>query len=277
MDTWHKKITCCLHCCSEEINTIGKTEHGYLRFRCLECKRTFNERSSTPFNRPEIQTDITLHVVRWSLRYKLSLRDLSEMFFERGIVFTHETVRDWIKKFTPLINKELRRRRKGKAGESWYIDETYVRVKGQNCFLYRAIDRQGNLVDCMLSKTRDMKADKKFLRAAKGVTGLKPKRTTTDGLSSYPRAIRETLGKRVLHRVNRYLINYTEQSHRPIKQRYYPMRGFGSFKSAEIFCRGFEEVRNFFVAKYKKVFSLKERRRILASKIFSFNNMIAKF
>jgi putative transposase len=277
MDTWHKKLHNCIYCTSEDIDSIGTTDHGYDRFRCYDCRRTFNERSATPFNRLEIPTDIALQAVRWYLRYKLSYRDLSELLFERGFTFTHEAIRGWVLKFTPLISEELRRRRKGKAGESWYIDETYVRVDGKDCYLYRAIDRQGNLVDCMLSKKRDMKAAKRFLRGAKIVTGSKPKRATTDGLPSYPRAIKETLGKRVLHRVNDYLINYTEQSHRPIKQRYYPMRGFGNFKSAAIFCRGFEEVRNFFVPKYKRVFSLKEKRCILASKLFSFNKMIANF
>lgn len=158
MDTWHKEINSCLHCTSEDISLIGTTEHGYDRYSCHSCRRTFNERSLSPFNRLEIQTDIALQVVRWYLRYKLSLRDLTELFQERGIIFTHETVRSWILKFIPLITKELRRRRFGKVGESWYIDETYVRVKGKDCYLYRAIDRQGNLVDCMLSKTREMKA-----------------------------------------------------------------------------------------------------------------------
>ena len=276
MDTWHKEITSCVHCDSEDISSIGNTDLGYDRFRCYTCKRTFNERTATPFNRLEYPTDIALQVVRWSLTYKLNLRDLSQMFFERGILFTHQTVSDWLEKYTPLITKELRRRRSGKAGESWYINETYVRVKGKDCYLYRAIDRQGNLVDCMLSKTRDMKAAKRFLRGAKKVTGRSPKRAT-DGLASYPRAIRETLGKKVLHRVNSYLINYTEQSHRPIKQRYYPMRGFGAFKSASIFCRGFEEMRNFFRPKFQRAISSRERRRILASKLFSYNKMIANF
>ena len=198
MDTWHKKITCCLHCSSEEIDLIGTTEHGYDRFSCYSCRRIFNERSKTPFNRLEIQTDIALQVVRWYLRYKLSLRDLTELFQERGIIFTHETVRSWVLKFTPLITKELRRRRFGKIGESWYVDETYVRVKGKDCYLYRAIDRQGNLVDCMLSKKRDMKAAKRFLRGARIVTGSNADRVTTDGLPSYPRAIQETVGKLVL-------------------------------------------------------------------------------
>ncbi len=209
MDTWHKKATCCLYCSSEKIVSIGNTDHGYERFRCHSCRKTFNKRSATPFNRLEIQTDIALQVVRWYLRYKLSLRDLTEIFQERGIVFTHDTVREWVRRFTPLVTKELRRRRFGKTGESWYIDETYIRVKGKDCYLYRAIDRQGNLVDCMLSKKRDMQAAKRFLRGAKKVTGRSPKRATTDGHSSYPRAIKETLGKRVLHRVNDYLINYT--------------------------------------------------------------------
>jgi len=277
MDSWHKKVTCCVHCSSEDIDSIGNTELGYARYKCHDCKRTFNERTGTPFNRLEYPTDVALQVVRWYLMYKLSLRDLTEIFSERGIIFTHETVRDWVLRFTPLITTELRRRRAGKVGESWYIDETYVRIKGKDCYLYRAVDRAGNLVDCMLSETRDMGAAKRFLRGAKSVTGLNPLRATTDGHPSYPRAIKEILGSQVLHRVNAYLINYTEQSHRPIKQRYYPMRGFGAFKSASIICRGFEEIRNFFVPKYNSSFSLKEKRRIGASKLFRFNKMISVY
>jgi transposase-like protein len=92
-----------------------------------------------------------------------------------------------------------------------------------------------------------------------------------------PGPLKKLLENEVLHRVNSYLINYTEQSHRPIKQRYYPMRCFGEFKSASMICRGFEEIRNFFKPKYKKVFSFKEKRWILASKLLSFEKMIAVF
>ena len=115
MDTCHKKITHCIHCESQGFEVIGYTDLGYERAKCGDCHRTFNERSETPFNRLEIQTDIALQVVRWYLRYKLSLRDLTEIFQERGIIFTHETVRNWLKKFTPLVAKELRRRRFGKG------------------------------------------------------------------------------------------------------------------------------------------------------------------
>jgi putative transposase len=121
IDTWHKEITSCVHCDSEDISSIGNTDLGYDRFRCYTCKRTFNERTVTPFNRLEYPTDIALQVVRWSLTYKISLRDLSQMFFERGILFTHQTVSDWLEKYTPLITKELRRRRSGNIGESWAL------------------------------------------------------------------------------------------------------------------------------------------------------------
>ena len=88
-----------------------------------------------------------LPVVLWRLRYKLSLRDLAEMFLERGFVFTHEPVREWEAKLAPLMAEQLRKRRQGVVGESWCVDETYIKVDGQWCYLYRAIDRNGHVVD----------------------------------------------------------------------------------------------------------------------------------
>jgi transposase-like protein len=101
----------------------------------------------------------------------------------------------------------------------WYVDETYVKVNGQWCSLYRAIDREGNLVDSMLSETRDRDAAQRFFRQAQVVAGEAPERVTMDGHPSYPRAIRETLGEKVEHRSNQYLNNRVEQDHRGIKQR----------------------------------------------------------
>jgi putative transposase len=111
--------------------------------------------------------------------------------------------------------------------------------------LYRAVDREGNLVDTMLSETRDMEAAQRFFRQARVVAGQAPERVTSDGHSSYPRAIRGTLGKTVEHPCNRYLNNRLEKDHRGIKQRYYPMRGFGTFTSAARFCQAFEELWQF--------------------------------
>ena len=94
----------CPHCTSPATKEQQKTTVlGYRTFRCSTCQWSFNERTGTPFNFLEYPTDIVLLVVVWRLRYKLSLRDLAEMFLERGFVFTHETVRDWESRFAPLI------------------------------------------------------------------------------------------------------------------------------------------------------------------------------
>jgi len=146
----------CPYCQGNATQEVERTTAlGYRLFRCRPCRRTFNERTSTPFNHLQVPTDIALLVVLWRLRYKLSLRDLAEMFLTRGFTFTHETVRDWEERFAPLLTERLRAKRRGKAGKKWHADETYVKVDGRWCYLYRAIDADGNLVDSMLSETRD--------------------------------------------------------------------------------------------------------------------------
>ena len=221
-----------------------RTTQGYRRFRCRACGKQFNERTGTVLNRAQYPSDVIALVVLWRLRYKLSLRDLPEMFLVRGMVFCHETVRAWEAKLTPALAEELRRRRRGKAGRSWYVDETYLKVDGRWCYLYRAIDRSGTLIDVMFSEHRDMAAAKAFFRSAKAVTGVTPDRVTTDGHDSYPRAIKAELGKGVRHRTSRYLNNRLEQDHRGLKGRYRPMRGFKCPRSAARFCRGHDELRN---------------------------------
>jgi putative transposase len=176
-------------------------------------------------------------VVLWRFRYKLSLRDLVEMFLQRGISFTHEAVREWENKLAPLLSEALRKRRRGAVGQSWYMDETYVKVQGQWCYLYRAIDRDGNLVDVRLSDTRDLTAAEAFFRSAWTVTEVAPDRITTDGHEAYPRAIRNVFGDRVLHRTTRHLNNHLEQDHRGIKPRYRPTCGLKTFATAARFCR----------------------------------------
>src|SRR6478672_9611298 len=170
----------CPHCCSLATTQLAhKTSLGYCTFRCSQCCRRFNERTGTVYNHLQYPTDIVLLVVLWRLRYKLSLRDLAEMFLVRGFEFTHETVRDWEERFAPLITEQLRARRRGKAGRSWYTDETYIKVQGKWHYLYRAIDRDGKLVDSMLSKHRNMEAARKFFARAREVVGHRPKKVTT--------------------------------------------------------------------------------------------------
>jgi putative transposase len=144
-----------------------------------------------------------------------------------------------------------------------YVDETYLKVQGKWCYLYRAIDHEGNLVDSLLSATRDMVAAQRFFRGAVSVIGKLPRQVTSDGHDSYPRAIREVLGPKVEYRCSAYLNRRIEQDHRGVKQRYYPMLGFGAFHSAQRFCRAFEEIRQYFRprGKQNQIISLAQRRR----------------
>ena len=236
----------CPHCPSTRVSLLQrKTSLGYDMFRCKSCRRTFNERTVTPFNFIEVPTDILFQVLLCRVRYKLSYRDVSEFFLLRGFQFTHETVRDWEERFLPHFTDQIRTKRKGKVGKIWSVDETYVRVKGAWCYLYRGIDENGNLVDVRLSKTRDMAGTKAFFAEAFGLHEEAPEKVATDGLASYPRAIEEELGKETKHEVRPCTANPVEQSHRRIKHCYYPTLGFGEFEAAQRFCRAVDEMGNF--------------------------------
>ena len=141
----------------------------------------------------------------------------------------------------------LHKRRQGAwrgAGVGSYVDETYLKVRGRWCYLSRAIDRDGNLIDALLSEQRDLAAAKAFFRSAKATMGFRPDRVTTDGHGSYPRAIRTVLGRSVRHRTSAYLNNRLEQDHRGIKGRIRCMRGLKSHDAAARFCCEHGELRN---------------------------------
>ena len=138
--------------------------------------------------------DVACLVVLWRVRYKPSLRTLAAMFLVWGVVCSHEAVREWETKLAPLLGEPLRKRRRGKVGRNWYCGETYLKVKGRGIYLYRAIDRDGNLVDILLSERQDQAAAEAFLCSARTVTDSVPDRVTTGGHSSHLGAIKAELG-----------------------------------------------------------------------------------
>jgi putative transposase len=239
----------CPHCTSLEIaNRSRLTAHGYRTFFCKNCKHIFNERTGTPYIRSQVQTTTLFKVVFWRLRYKLSLTDLAEMFsveFER-FYFTSATIWRWQEKFSPLITDDLKSGRKGEADLRWKVDKTLVKVAGKFHYLYRAIDSKGRLVDTKLSPVRTSESTSAFFKQAVSTVGHKPEQVTTNKETSYPGAIKKVLGRKVKHRTGQYRNNRLEQDHRAIKGRYKVMASFKKSESAEIFCQGFDEQREFF-------------------------------
>jgi putative transposase len=259
----------CPHCNSPETSRRRRrTALGYRTFACRACRHVLNERTGTQFNDLQHPTNIVLLAVLWRLRYKLSFRDVTELLLQRGSEVTNETVRMWEFRFAPLLSEHLRTKRRGRAGVSWYLDETYVKVAGRWCYLYRAVDRHGNLIDSMLSEHRNKRAARRFLRRVVAVAERKPLRITTDRHPAYRRAIRWIIGRKAEHRTTQYLNNYTEQSHRPVKQRYYPMLGFGNFESASRFCTAFDELRQYFRVRSRNAanVSLAEQRQLFIAR-----------
>ncbi len=266
----------CVRCGSAAVTERrDRTSQGYRRFRCRDCHREFNERSRGILNRAQYPSDVIALVVLWRLRYRLTLRDLAEMFLHRGIIFSHEAVRGWESKLAPILTHELQgRRRRGKprsGRRSWFVDETYLKVRGRWCYLYRAIDRNGTLIDTMLSEHRDMAAAKAFFRSARSAAGIIPEQVTTDGHGSYPRAIRSTFGRRVQHRTSAYKNNRLEQDHRGIKGRIRCMRGFKSVVSAARFCRSYDDLRDFcrIRSRHNQLISASRRRLVQHRRIAS--------
>jgi hypothetical protein len=110
-----------------------RTTRGYHRFRCRECGKQYNERSGGRLNHAQYPSDMIALVVLWRLRYRLTLRDLAEMFLIRGIAFSYEAVRDWEAKLAPVLAGALRQRRHGRSGargRRWHVDEMGYPVLG---------------------------------------------------------------------------------------------------------------------------------------------------
>ena len=188
--------------------------------------------------------EIIILCVRWYLRFKLSFRDLVKMMAERGIELAHTTIMRWIQRYVPEFEKRWNRFA-CKAGRSWRVDETYVKIKGRWTYLYRAVDSAGKTIDFLLRAKRDVTAAKAFFRQAFKNQGRLPRAITLDGYQASHRAAREILsehrrGKRTKLRSSKYLNNLIEQDHRSIKLRLGPMLGFKRFWHASITIAGIE-------------------------------------
>jgi transposase-like protein len=187
--------------------------------------------------------EIVVRCVRWYLSFKLSYRDLVAIMGERGIDVAHTTILRWVQHYTPEFEKRWSRFGRT-VGGSWRMDETYVKVRGEWVYLYRAVDKAGKTVDFYLSRKRDGNAAKAFLRKAMKRQRI-PTKITLDAYAASHRAVAQMkqageLPKRVKVRSSKYLNNIIEQDHRRVKQRLRPMLGLKSFGTAAVVISGIE-------------------------------------
>ncbi|OAH58698.1 transposase [Domibacillus aminovorans] len=191
------------------------------------------------------QPDIILLTVRWYLRYNLSFRNVVEMMEERGLSMAHTTIMRWVHQYSPELDERVRRHLRP-TNDSWRVDETYIKVKGQWMYLYRAVDSKGNTIDFYLSKARDKQAAKCFFKKAlRSFHVSKPRVITIDKNPTYPVAIQELKEEKrmpegIQIRQVRYLNNIVEQDHRFIKKRVRSMLGFKSYETATYILSGIE-------------------------------------
>ena len=171
------------------------------------------------------------------MRFSLSERDSEELLSERGVDVDHSTIWRWVQRFAPELNQRLRPHLKP-TNRSWRVNETYVRVKGRWCYLYRAIDSQGATIEFFLSAFRDLNAAKSlFRRALRNGAHLQPRVINTDQAPTYASAIPALqrsgiIGRRCRHRPVQYLNNIIEQDHPAIKKRVNAKQGFREFSAA---------------------------------------------
>src|SRR5512147_1880001 len=194
------------------------------------------------FKGHRFEKDIILLCVRWYLAYPLSYRNLEEMMEERGVVVDHSNIYRWVQKFTPPLEAAFRKGKKRPVGRSWRMDETYIKIKGQWRYLYRAVDKDGQTIDFLLTAHRDQKAARRFLKKAIRQHGL-PDKVTIDQSGANTaalEALKKETGQAIEIRQSKYVNNLVEQNHRAIKRIVRPMLGFQSFPSARVTLQGIE-------------------------------------
>jgi putative transposase len=185
--------------------------------------------------------DIILMGVRWYVAYPLSYRHVEELMEERGVPVDHATIQRRVVKYSPQL-EEIFHRRKRPVWVSWRMDETYIKVKGEWRYLYRAVDKHGQTIDLLLTTHRDKEAALQFLKKAIRRNGL-PETITIDGSDANEAAIKsynQEHGTAIVIRQVKYLDNVVEQDHRAVKRVTWPMLGFKSFAAAQSTLAGIE-------------------------------------
>ena len=188
--------------------------------------------------------EIISHSVWLYHRFCLSSRDVEELLAKRGIIVSYETIRQWCRKFGPEYARKLKRRQ-GRLGDVWHLDEIFVKIRGERHYLWRAVDQDGDLIDILVQRHRNARAATRFFRKLLKGQESTPWRLVTDKLRSYGAAHLNIMPS-VNHDTRRYANNRAEVSHQPTRQRERLMRGFRSAGQAQRFLTVHGAVQNLF-------------------------------
>ncbi len=196
------------------------------------------------YKRHRFPPDIISYAVWLYFRFNLSHRDIEDLLAERGIIVSREAIRLWCIKFGPIYTRRLKRKHGG-FGDTFFIDEVFVKINGTQHYLWRAVDQDGEVVDVYLQAKRDGAAAKRFLKRLLRNHGGEPRKIVTDKLRSYGVAHRELIPD-VIHDTSRYANNRVEQSHEATRVRERGMRRFKSMRQAQRFVGAHAAVHNLF-------------------------------
>ncbi len=188
--------------------------------------------------------EIISYAVWLYYRFCLSFRDVEDLLAERGIIVSYEAIRLWCQKFGPAYARTLKRRQ-GRLGDTWHLDELFLTIQGRRHYLWRAVDQDGDVIDILLQPRRDRRAAERFFRKLLKSQGCVPRRMVTDKLRSYA-AARRTIMPSVAHDTNQYANNRAEVSHEPTRQRERGMRRFKSIAQAQRFLSVHGIIQNLF-------------------------------
>ncbi|WP_299194283.1 IS6 family transposase [uncultured Erythrobacter sp.] len=202
----------------------------------------------SPFRRFNSSPAVIRLVVMMYVRFPLSLRNVEDLLFERGIDICHETVRFWWNRFGPLFAADIKRQRinrmRGFRHWRWHLDEMFVKINGETHYLWRAVDHEGEILESYVTKKRDKSAALRFFKKALKHHGS-PASIVTDGLRSYPAAMTD-LGIEDRRDMGRWLNNRVENSHLPLRRRERVMQRFRRMKSLQKFASVHANVHNHF-------------------------------
>jgi len=196
------------------------------------------------YKRHRFPPDIISYAVWLYYRFNLSHRDIEDLLAERGITVCHESIRLWCIKFGATYSRRLKRRHQG-YGDTFYIDEVFVKINGKLNYLWRAVDQDGEVVDVFLQARRDGAAAKRFFKRLLRSHGGESRKIVTDKLRSYGVAHREVIPE-AIHVTDQYANNRAEQSHEPTRVRERGMRRFKSARQAQRFVSTHAAVSNLF-------------------------------